>query len=144
MTDHRYVSTAGPALLGALLVMVAPALVESQEISPGDRAAIQAGPASLPMTVRPTFRDRTEAIEASIRGYPAVLRDSGIGGRVVVWFYISDAGQVLHNEVAESSGNDELDQAALRVAALFQFTPATNGRVPVAVWIQLPITFAVR
>ena len=85
---------------------------------------------------------RSEVQEALTTEYPSALRDSGIGGRVVVWFYISDAGRVLKNQIAESSGNEDLDQAALRVAALFQFTPAMNAQTPVAVWIQIPIVFA--
>lgn len=144
MRDPRHIRIIGLTLLAAPLVVVAPAQAAAQEISPEDEAAIQAGPASMPMTVRPQFRDRTEAIEASIRGYPAELRDAGIGGRAVVWFYISDEGRVLRNLISRSSGNEDLDQAALRVAALFQFTPAMDDRGPVAVWIEVPITFAVR
>ena len=160
MTEPRYIRTIGPTLLAALL-LVAPVQTQSQEISPEDLAAIQAGPWFTPMTVRPEILNGLEARDALIRVYPPDLRDAGIGGTVGVWFYISDVGRVLHRQIHESSGYEELDQAALEVAAVFQFTPAMNPRqvqnpvplsqpvirireVPIAVWIAIPIKFAAR
>ena len=105
---------------------------------------IQAGPVFTPMTVSPEILNRNEVQQALIRLYPSILRDAGIGGRVVVWFYMSETGQVLDSRISESSGQVALDEAALRVADVFQFTPAMNRGEPVSVWIQLPITFAVQ
>ena len=96
------------------------------------------------MTVRPEIRNRSEVQAVLMREYPPNLRDVGIGGQVVVWFYLSETGQVLDSRISESSGQAELDAAALKVAAVFQFTPAMNRGEPVPVWIQLPITFAVQ
>ena len=115
-----------------------------QELRPEDIAAIQAGPVFTPMTVAPEILNRTYVQQALMSEYPPPLRDAGIGGRVVVWFYISETGQVLDSRISESSGQAELDAAALKVAAVFQFTPAMNRGEPVPVWIQLPITFAVQ
>ncbi len=120
---------------------VAPVQAAPQEIRPEDRAAIQAGPVFMPMTVPPEIINRSEVTGALMREYPAVLRDAGIGGTVVVWFYISDTGQVLDSRISQSSGNTLLDEAALPVANVCQFTPALLGGDPVPVWIQLPITF---
>ena len=114
---------------------------EPQEIRPQDRAAIQAGPVFTPMTVSPDILNRNEVQQALISEYPPLVRDAGIGGRVVVWYYISETGQVLDSRISESSGHLPLDAAALKVAAVFQFTPAMNRGEPVPVWIQLPITF---
>ncbi len=83
--DLRHIRTIALALLAALLVVVAPAQTVAQEISAEDAAAIDAGPVFTPMTVRPEIRNRAESQEALMQEYPAVLRDSGIGGRVVVW-----------------------------------------------------------
>ena len=121
-----------------------PGQAEPQELRPEDRAAIQAGPVFTPMTVRPDILNRSEIQEALMREYPPSLRDAGIGGRVVVWYYISETGQVLHSRVSESSEQADLDAAALTVAAVFRFTPAMNRDEPVPVWIQLPITFGAR
>ena len=122
---------------------LAPAQEAPQEIRPEDAAALQAGPAFTPMTVRPELRNRSEVMAALMREYPSSLRDAGIGGQVVVWYYLSDTGQVLDARISQSSGNALLDDAALRVANVYQFTPAMNRQDPVPVWIQLPITFQV-
>ena len=73
-----------------------------------------------------------------------MLRNAGIGGQVVVWFFISEEGQVLDRRVARSSGHIQLDEAALQVADVFRFSPALNREKVVQVWIQLPITFRVQ
>jgi len=101
-------------------------------------------PRFTPMTVRPEITNRSEVQQALMREYPPILRDAGIGGQVVVWLFISDEGTVLDSRIAVSSGQATLDAAALRVAAVFRFTPAMNRDRVVQVWIQLPITFAVQ
>jgi len=114
---------------------------ELQALRPEDRAAIQAGPVFTPYTVSAEITNRREVQQALMREYPPILRDAEIGGQVVVWFFISDDGTVLDSRVYESSGYPTLDAAALRVAAVFRFTPAMNRDRVVQVWIQLPITF---
>ncbi len=104
---------------------------------------LAAGPGFTPMTVRPEIRNRSEVQQALMRLYPPILRDAGIGGRVVVWFFISEEGRVLERRVSESSGRVQLDAAALEVADVFRFSPALNREQVVQVWIQLPITFQV-
>ena len=63
---------------------------------------------------------------------------------MTIWFFISEEGTVLYRRISESSGHVPLDEAALEVAAIFQFTPAMSRDERVAVWIQLPITFQVQ
>ena len=104
---------------------------------------LAANPVFTPMTVRPEIRNRAEVQAALMREYPVILRDAGIGGTVVVWFFISEEGRVLDRRVSESSGRTQLDEAALQVADVFRFSPAVNLENIVQVWIQLPITFQV-
>ena len=101
-------------------------------------------PVFTPMTVRPRISNGDEVQAALMGEYPPILRDAGIGGTAVVWFFISEGGTVLDRRVAESSGHEQLDEAALNVANVFQFTPAMNRDERVPVWIQLPITFQVQ
>ena len=105
---------------------------------------LAAAPVFTPMTVRPEIRNRNAVMTAMERAYPPILRDAGIGGQVVVWFFISEEGQVLDKRVSQSSGHTQLDDAALEVADVYQFTPALNRDQKVKVWIQIPITFQVR
>ena len=101
-------------------------------------------PAFSPMTVRPEVRNRRVVVQAMERAYPPILRDAGLGGQVMVWFFISEEGEVLDSRIFKSSGYPKIDQAALDVADIYEFTPALNRDQKVKVWIQLPITFQVR
>jgi protein TonB len=110
----------------------------SREVTVED---IDAAPRFTPYTVRPEIRNMDEVSRALQRFYPPILRDAGIGGTVVVWFRINEQGEVIRTQLHQSSGHDQLDNAALRVGEVMQFTPAMNRDQRVAVWIQLPITF---
>ena len=105
---------------------------------------IGAAPVFTPFTVRPGIKNRGEIVRAMEREYPPLLRDAGIGGTVTVWFFINEAGVVQNTIVNESSGHKALDDAALKVADVIEFTPALNRDKQVPVWISLPITFTTR
>ncbi len=105
---------------------------------------LSANPVFTPYTVHPEIKNRREVEAALMREYPSILRNAGIGGEVVVWFFISEEGMVLDRRVSQSSGHTLLDEAALEVADVFRFTPALNRERIVPVWIQLPITFGVQ
>lgn len=105
---------------------------------------ISSAPVFTPMTVRPEIKNVQEVIRAMEREYPAILRDAGIGGRVVVWFFIDESGTVRDRRISQSSGHAGLDQAALKVSNIYRFTPALNRDKKVQVWVQFPITFEVR
>ena len=107
------------------------------------RSDISANPVFTPMTVHPEIKNRREVQAALRREYPPLLRNAGIGGEVVVWFFISEEGLVLDRRVSQSSGHAQLDEAALAVADVFRFSPALNLENVVQVWIQLPISFQV-
>ncbi len=109
-----------------------------------EEADLSATPVFTPMTVRPDLKNRREVGEALVRLYPPLLRNAGIGGEVVVWFFLSEEGTVLDRRVSQSSGYTQFDEAALEVADVFRFTPALNRDRIVQVWIQLPITFRVQ
>jgi protein TonB len=105
---------------------------------------ISAAPTFTPYTVRPDIKNRTEVARALEREYPPLLRDAGIGGTVQVWFFIDEEGRVQRTQVNESSGHKALDDAAIAVAEIIEFTPALNRDKRVPVWISLPITFTTR
>jgi protein TonB len=103
--------------------------------------ALEEAPAFTPFTVKPDIRNREEVQRALQREYPPLLRDAGIGGTVLVWFFIDEDGHVVRTLVQEGSGYEGLDNAALKVAGIIQFTPALNRDKRVPVWISLPVTF---
>ena len=104
-------------------------------------ADVSAAPTFMPFTVRPDLINRREVLQALEREYPAELHALEIGGTVLVHFFINVEGRVQRTLVAQGSGYASLDQAALRVASVFEFTPAFNLEEVVPVWINIPIVF---
>lgn len=131
-------------------ITIAPTTFEDNPVEelppPPDEEAvdISAAPTFTPFTVRPDLMNESEVQRALEREYPPILRDAGIGGTVQVHFFIDEEGSVQRTLVAQTSGHASLDEAALRVANVFQFTPALNLDKVVPVWIAIPITFQTR
>lgn len=131
-------------------ITIAPTTFESVSVEdlppPPDEVEtdISAAPVFTPYTVKPDYTNGAEVMRALEREYPPLLRDAGIGGTTLVWFFIDEQGIVRNQQVQESSGHTALDDAALRVAPVFKFTPALNRDKAVPVWVQLPITFTTR
>jgi protein TonB len=103
---------------------------------------ISAAPRFTPFTVSPELRNRSEVQRALERNYPPLLRDSGIGGEALVWFFIDENGRVVKTQLNKSSGYDALDQAAIKVANVMQFSAALNRDKKVPVWVAIPIVFS--
>lgn len=104
---------------------------------------ISAAPAFTPYTVAPLLRNREEIASLLEKWYPRMMRDSGIGGRVLMWVFIDDKGQVRNTLVKRSSEFPEMDSAAVRVSWQMRFRPAQNRDVRVPVWVELPVIFTV-
>jgi protein TonB len=71
--------------------------------------------------------------------YPAMVRDAGIDGTVLVRVFIALNGHVKDAAVVE--GSSALREAALTCARTAIFKPALQGTHPVEVWVVIPITF---
>ena len=131
-------------------ITIAPTTFEENPVEdlpppPEEQASdISAAPTFTPMTVRPEILNRDEVMRAMEREYPPLLRDAGIGGTVRVHFFIDEEGRVGNTLIAESSGHQALDDAAIKVANVYRFSPALNRDKRVPVWVQFGITFQVR
>ncbi|HSJ24414.1 MAG TPA: energy transducer TonB [Longimicrobiales bacterium] len=112
--------------------------------SSGGDADISRAPTFTPMTVRPELRNQSEVQRALVRNYPPLLRDAGIGGTPVVWFFIDEEGRVINTQLSKSSGHAALDEAAMNVAQVMRFSPALNRDRRVQVWVEIPIVFSAR
>lgn len=102
------------------------------------------GPRFTPYTVKPNLLNRDEVAKALVRNYPPELRNAGVGGLTMVWILLGADGNVIRAQLRETSGNTQLDSAALAVARMMKFTPARHRDAPVEVWIALPIVFKSR
>ncbi|MEJ2202768.1 MAG: energy transducer TonB [Gemmatimonadota bacterium] len=107
-------------------------------------ADLSAAPTFTPFTVAPSILNRSDVVRAMEREYPPLLRDAGIGGTVRVYFFIDENGTVQDTRIDQTSGHQALDDAALKVADIYRFSPALNRDKKVPVWVSFPITFQVR
>ncbi len=131
-------------------ITIAPTTFEENPVEdlpppPAEKAQdLSAAPTFTPFTVAPSIQNRSEVIKAMEREYPPLLRDAGIGGTVKVYFFIDETGVVKDKRIDQSSGHQALDDAALKVADVYRFSPALNRDKKVPVWVSFPITFQVR
>jgi TonB family protein len=102
---------------------------------------VEAAPTFTPYTVRPELKNREEVRRALVRFYPAMLKDAGIGGTTYLWILLDEKGFVMKTQVQKTSGYPQLDDAALKVGDMMEFSPGLNRDVAVKVWIQIPIVF---
>lgn len=118
--------------------------VENLPPPPSDASRLGDQPVFTPWTVRPEIKNRRAATRIVERNYPKILKDAGIGGTVSIWVFIDTNGKVKNGQVQKSSGNKALDEAALKSAKQFEFTPALNRDKRVPVWVAIPVTFSVK
>jgi len=75
--------------------------------------------------------------------YPAIARRHAQQGTVTLRVLVAIDGVVARAEIAESSGFDALDEAALEtVRRRWRFVPARRSGLPVDSWVLVPIRFA--
>ena len=89
----------------------------------------------------PAILNRPHVEQALQRNYPAILRDSGIGGTVMLWLLIDETGRVTEAQIKESSGHEALDKAAMKVGEVIRFSAGMNRENRVKVWVALPVVF---
>lgn len=76
--------------------------------------------------------------------YPPSSKRAGEEGSVILQVYVGEDGKVSDAKVAQSSGFEKLDEAALKEALRsWKYTPATQGGKPVAVWHTVKVTFKI-
>lgn len=124
-----------------------PAEESPSEKAPGASQAApmpDGGPTFTPFTQPPAILNRMEVIKAMAEAYPTELREARIGGTVRVFFFVDADGTVGRTMVDRSSGNEALDEAALKVASVYRFSPALNKDKKVPVWVAFPLTFRVQ
>ena len=125
----------------------APTTFESNPVEnlppPPTTADVSDRPSFIPYTQAPELRNKREVLAFLKSTYPSMLKQAGVGGTVLLWLYIDDVGHVQRTVLAESSGFEQLDEAAKKVAEKMQFRPAMNRDKTTAVWLAQSIDFSV-
>lgn len=75
--------------------------------------------------------------------YPDALACNGVGGTVDLRVRIETNGSIGDVAIERSSGNAQLDQAAIAGVRQWEFRAATRGGQPYAQTIAVPMTFHV-
>lgn len=111
------------------------------DLEAGGRPTASSRPVFIPHDVPPRLLNADEVRDFLQAFYPPVFRDLGLEGRVLLWLYLDERGEVLDTRIHRTSGHRAFDELALAVAALMRFRPASNQGRTTPVWVSLPIRF---
>lgn len=102
-----------------------------------------APPAAAAPTATATSSDRPEPLPITTRPprYPTEEQRRGIGGIVRVRIHVAADGSVQDSSIEDSSGNRNLDRAALEAVRRWSFQPATRDGQPIPAKVVVPIVF---
>jgi TonB family protein len=89
--------------------------------------------------VKPQLANWDEVTAAFLREYRPIVRTPG---SLVLSLTVGADGSVLDAEVKESTGDLAMNEAALRVTSVMQFSPAKIGNEAVESLTELPFHFA--
>lgn len=73
--------------------------------------------------------------------YPSIARRRGWEGKALVKVHVLENGRADSVELASTSGHDVLDRSALTTVATWRFVPAARGKIPIASWVTIAVTF---
>jgi protein TonB len=86
--------------------------------------------------------DEFRAFVAKNVVYPALPQEAGVQGTVYISFIINEKGYLVDAQVVRSSGNEELDNEALRAVKLSErWTPGKQREKAVKVICTIPVAF---
>lgn len=111
-----------------------PAVVNAVPLPPPPAPAYQA--AALPADHRACSARSVSSL------YPAMLRQRGIEGEVVLRVQVDERGRASEVQIQHGSGWRLLDEAARLVAQACPFVPARRGEQTLASWVEYPVRFA--
>ncbi len=75
--------------------------------------------------------------------YPALAHRRGWEGTVLLRVHVLASGKPGEIQLQNSSGRQQLDDAALAAVKRWSFVPAKQGEVAVDGWVSVPIEFKI-
>lgn len=100
-------------------------------------AAAGAGTVPVSSSALPLYRENPPP------GYPAMAREQGYEGVVLVKAEVLTNGRVGQTVIRKSSGYAILDEAAVNAVKTWKFEPARKSGTPYKTWAELPIKFVI-
>jgi protein TonB len=134
-----------------IAIAAPPAEDNAPAVGAGKAQGMSADPGETSVTVQGTL-SKGVTLPSSIADYlsnppptyPALSLRLGEQGKVMVRVQIGKNGRALQARVAESSGFDRLDQAALRAVLNWRYVPGTVDGQAQDMWFDAPINFKQR
>lgn len=120
-----------------------PRIVEPPAPAPPPPAPVPTAPPAPPIASNVPDQP-PRAISSPAPDYPRNAQRRGIGGTVVIRVDVTGRGDVESLELEQSSGDRDLDRAALQAVRRWRFDPATRDGRPVAASVRVPINFQAR
>lgn len=111
------------------------------ESEPGGVPSPAEGPTFIPHDVLPRLVNGDEIRSFLQQFYPPVMKELGLEGRVLLWLYLDERGNVVETRIRRSSGHRAFDELARTMAPLMRFRPALNHGQTTPVWVSLPLRF---
>jgi protein TonB len=141
---HRLNPDPVPSAPSRVAVPVVIATPPESSAPPPARAAVTPrAPAPAPVvTIPPRLLDAEDQQRMIRRYYPPRLQQLHVGGIVNVLAWVDSLGVVGEVQIRQSSGQPDIDRAALTAAPRLAFRPALREGRPVATWVQFDLVFA--
>ena len=95
----------------------------------------------LDFDVPPVPVNGVEEWRRIIEFYPPRLRRTGEEAKTILWIRVDSTGLPAETRVGWSSGDPEVDAAALNVVGGLRFVPGTRNDRPTGVWIGRAVWF---
>lgn len=83
-------------------------------------------------------------LSAPAPAYPALARERGEEGALLLRLRINANGQVQRLHLLRSSGHSLLDEAAIETLRAWRFAPAQQGSARVPATLDVPVRFELR
>lgn len=134
-----------PAVKPAPAPAAKPETAEAPALTPG--SAAPANPTVAAAPARPKAETFTEAnYRANYKSnpkpeYPRLAKSRGWQGKVLLRVQVTADGRSASVQVQQSSGHNQLDEAAVEAVEHWTFLPAKRGEMPVASTVTVPIQF---
>lgn len=122
---------------------LAPATLETVQVAHTPSAA-PAAPAPAPVEEAVTEpRGYAGYLRNPAPDYPPAAQRRGLEGKVLLKVHVLASGQPDSVAVAQSSGHQILDDAALKAVTQWAFAPARRGQTAIDGWVQVPLNFKI-
>ena len=100
-----------------------------------------------PLKTRASYEGGAQALAHFIQSkmkYPAIAREYGVEGQVVVAFVVSTTGEIQDIEITESLGYGCDNLARSIIQQMPKWNPAKLGSQPVPSKVKIPIQFSLK